>query len=253
MRQPRQTGRFVSTERHALKGPRPPCDFGKSLLVGIGSGLGFVVVLLLGIVLEFGGGSIAKGHEATRGGMELFLMLLFLPALCVVVMATLLCRIRGPVFTVTCAGIILSGVLVHDIVTSSPRAQLERLMKIEKLPKADLPPVAFEDFGMGVSFNDGSQYRWTARCALPEAEQLAAVLQLAKLPEVDVNDPPWPNMPDPAITDYTLFFDMEAHDGTIYFKGGRGFVAGYSRKEGVMRVGYSGHFISRIKKGEEER
>ena len=245
----RETSQAVHPGRDAVKPARPTYGGGKPLLVGMGTGLAFVMVVLMGVFLSFGGGSIAKGYEATRGGMELFLKLLLLPTVFVVVVATMICRIRGPRFTLLLAGTGLSGLLIHDMVTSSPQAQLKRIAGVEKLATDVLPEMSFEDFHVLPTFKDGTRYQWIARCPFPQAEAMAAALELERLPEQKADDPKWPyRMPDPATTDFILFFGIE-RDDTIYFKGSRGFVAGYSPVEGLMRLGYSPRFISKVKEG----
>lgn len=211
----------------ALRNREPRVAFWVGALVAIATG----IVFALGIILSEGGGSLTRGWSPGWGYLSFYgiFMLPILAIIGLVVMAA--SRFIGGGTVIVLAIIGLSGLLIHSAVTSTPRAQLERVTG-----RGGIPDLRFEQFFIGHSFSDGTAYRWVAHCSPDEAARLVDALALKPVPSKVKMDGPVEFMVDhQVVRDYEVVFDSDI-EGVDFYTDERGMIGGYSPAENRFRL-----------------
>lgn len=213
--------------KFALRNREPRTALWVGALVAFATG----VVLALGIILVEGGGSLARGWKPGWGYLS-FYGIFMIPILAIIGLVAMgLSRLIGGGIVMVFAILGLGGLLAHDAVTSTPRAQLARVTQ-----RDGIPDLKFEEFFLGHTFSDGTAYRWVARCSPEEAIRLVAALELRSVPpKVRMDGPVEFMVEHQVVRDYRGVFDGGI-EGVDFYTDERGMIGGYSSKENRFRL-----------------
>lgn len=213
--------------KFALRNREPSIAFGVGAFVAFATGITFA----LGIILDEGGGSLARGWSPGWGYLG-FYGVFMLPILAIVgLVAVVLSRIIGGGIVMLTSILGLGALLIHGAVTSTPRAQLERVTG-----RKGTPNLKFEEFFVDHSFSDGTAYRWTALCSPAEAAELVGTLGLKTVPaKVKTEGPISFTLEHQVVREYQDIFESGI-EGVDFYEDGRGMIGGYSAQECRFRL-----------------
>lgn len=196
-------------------------------LVGLATGL----VIALGVILTEGGGSFSKGWAPGLGYLS-FYGWFMLPVLAVVALVAMaLSRLLGAGIVTVVSAIGLAAIVIHDLQSSSPGAQLARLTG-----RSAVPDLEFERFEIGHTFSDGPSYLWVAICSPEEATGLAKAIGSERIQTWQEMDAEFPiRIEHPAVNDYQSIFKGDI-DSVEFYADDKGMIGGYAPSERKFRL-----------------
>ncbi len=204
---------------------------GFALICGALIGLATGITFALCIILDEGGGSLTRGWDPGMGYLS-FYGIFMLPILAIVALGTMgLSRLLGGGIVTLVSIIGLGGLLIPNVLTSCPGAQLARVTG-----RSAVPDLEFERFEKGHTFSDGTSYLWVARCSPDDATQLAIALGLERIPTMVRMDAKFPmSVEHQAVRDYQGIFEGDI-EGIEFFADHRGMIGGFSPSEQRFRL-----------------
>lgn len=196
-------------------------------LVGLATGL----VFALGVILTEGGGSFPRGWGPGSSYLS-FYGLFLLPVLAVLALVAMgLSRLLGAGIVTGLSAIGLAALVINDLRSSSPGAQLARITG-----RSAVPDLEFERFEIGHTFSDGSSYLWVAICSPEEATGLAKAIGLERIQTWREMDARFPiRIEHRAVGDYQDIFKGDI-DTVEFYADGKGMIGGYAPSERKFRL-----------------
>lgn len=194
-------------------------------------GLATGLVFALGVILTEGGGSLSNGWGPGSAYLS-FYGLFLLPVLAVVALVAMgLSRLLGAGIVTVVSAIGLAAIVIHDVRSSSPGAQLARITG-----RSGVSDLEFERFEIGHTFSDGSSYLWVALCSPEEATGLAKAISLERIQTWQEMDAEFPiRIEHPAVNDYQGVFKGDI-DTVEFYADDKGMIGGYAPSERKFRL-----------------
>lgn len=213
--------------KFALRNREPRVALWVGSLVAIATGL----IFALGIILDEGGGSLSRGWSSGLGWV-CFYGIFMIPVIVIVSLVAMgLSRLLGGGIVMVISILGLGALFIHDVVSSTPAAQLARVTGC-----SGIPDLRFEQFTQGHTFSDGTSYLWVARCSPAEAKKLSSALGLKSIPTMVKMDGPVSIMTEHgAVRDYRGIFESGI-EGVEFYLGDQGMIGGYSVGEQRFRL-----------------
>lgn len=202
-----------------------------SLIVGISVFFAFTLTWVISVILDLGGGSLAKGWDSGSGYLGFYGIFMLPFAGFIGLVSFGISKLVGSGIVASVSTLGISWILIDSVITSSPGAKLQRIAG-----QSEIPELTFERYEQGQTFSDGTAYLWVAYCSAKEAEQLIEALALKRIPEkalmgydgtfIDERE---------AIGTYKAVFEGDVASEELYFNG-RGMIGGFSPNEKKFRL-----------------